>query len=49
MKQKENISSNNLYQYRYRLLYTIVNYVALLQLCGCKVTEILLYMHLKLF
>jgi hypothetical protein len=47
-KRKEKISSNNLGQYRCCLVHGIFNDVAPLQLCGCQVIEILLYIHLKL-
>ena len=45
---KEKISCKNLGQYRCCLVNGILNDVAPLQSCRCKVTKILLHMHLKL-
>ena len=42
------ISCMNLSQYRHCLISGILNNLAPLQLCRCQITEILLYMHLKL-
>ena len=46
--QKKKISCNKLGQYRYCLVNGIINTLALFQLCRCQITEILLYIHLKL-
>ena len=51
LRQKEThgkISCTNLSQYRHCLIGGILKNLAPLQSCRCQITEILLYMHLKL-
>ena len=45
---QEKMSCKNLGQYRYWLIKGTLNDLAPLQLCRCYITEIILYMHLKL-
>ena len=46
--QKKIISCKNLGRYQYWLVNGIINTLAPLQPCRCQITEILLYIHLKL-
>jgi hypothetical protein len=47
-KHKEKTSCKNLCQYRYCLIIGKLNNPAPLQCCRCQITEIILYMQLKL-